>query len=440
MLTQEFILYIYSAFLTGVGDSVELYVTLGSTAEFNCPYKETTDAVIWRGPQQLSTYAVNNKINKNVPNSRRIKIDGNFAAGEYILKLLNFTKDDEGTYQCDTINNDKALKFKIEALIAEIPNLIDGKSEYLFYAKLKETINISFTVRSFETPMIKWVLPAGGNPGYGQINQINKTMFQAIFTLTAENAYQFGSYGLRIRNDAGDVFIKIHLLSSDVRIVKTDIHCNMWSSVNLTCQTTSDIALTFENIWVHTYNDVLIGKQAGQIKGNFSVLSLPFCVYQNTGNYSCKWFNSTEEYTARATVYVRSRPVCAEKKVQHVGDGLLLEVKFYSDPAPGLVFWYYKDNIITSVDKYQRHLKLATVQLTIQTKIVTTNGFVAILIIKNFTESDIAVYKCAIKNSLDVIDVHFTTKMITEAMLERNRTDIHQMTGKYINLVDPISN
>lgn len=93
-------------------------MTLGSTAELNCPFKKTTDALIWRGPQQLSTYAIDNKVNIDIPHSSRIQISGNFTAGEYILKLHNFTKDDEGTYQCDTISNNTAVKFKIVMQIA----------------------------------------------------------------------------------------------------------------------------------------------------------------------------------------------------------------------------------------------------------------------------------------------------------------------------------
>lgn len=83
----------------------------------------------------------------------------------------------------------------------------------------------------------------------------------------------------------------------------------MNSTINLTCQTTSVIALAFESIWVHTYDDVIIDKIAGQIVGTFSVLSIPFCTLKDSGNYSCYWFNKTAKYFAQTTVHVRSKYV-----------------------------------------------------------------------------------------------------------------------------------
>lgn len=60
-----------------------------------------------------------------------------------------------------------------------------------------------------------------------------------------------------------------------------------------------------------------------------------------------------------------------------------------------------------------------------------TNGFVAILIIKNFTAFDIAVYRCCVINDIDVIDVYFDKQTIVEVLPESNGKGTHAMTSKF---------
>lgn len=102
------------------------------------------------------------------------------------------------------------------------------------------------------------------------------------------------------------ITIFVHFIASYIRIMERQTSCDMWSSINLTCETTTTIASALKHIWVQTYNDVTIEERVGHIEGNISVLTIPFCVYQDAGNYSCKWYSKTDEYIAIATVHVRS--------------------------------------------------------------------------------------------------------------------------------------
>lgn len=90
--------------------------------------------------------------------------------------------------------------------------MIAGRKDYILYAKLLDTFLISFDVKSFKDPLIEWILSAGGKVSQWQLNQFNRSLFEATSTLIADNPFQFRLYDLQIKEGSGYVNIKILLV------------------------------------------------------------------------------------------------------------------------------------------------------------------------------------------------------------------------------------
>lgn len=95
-----------------------VFVTEGNTVNFSCPFKAVTTPITWRGPQNLTTFSINNNINMQIFKFQRITVIGNSAIGQYNLSISNFTRKDAGLYRCDTMLNNLAIKHEIVVQIA----------------------------------------------------------------------------------------------------------------------------------------------------------------------------------------------------------------------------------------------------------------------------------------------------------------------------------
>lgn len=65
----------------------------------------------WDGPglngSNFTTYSDNLIIDENLPNAQKLEIVGNISAGEYSMKISNFSSEEEGLYRCSEFVNNR---------------------------------------------------------------------------------------------------------------------------------------------------------------------------------------------------------------------------------------------------------------------------------------------------------------------------------------------
>lgn len=95
-----------------------IFVKEGHTVNFSCPFKAVTTPITWRGPQNLTTYSIDNDINMQIFKFQRITVIENSESRQYNLSISNFTRADAGLYRCDTMLNKQAIKHEVVVQIA----------------------------------------------------------------------------------------------------------------------------------------------------------------------------------------------------------------------------------------------------------------------------------------------------------------------------------
>lgn len=85
-----------------------------------CPFTSKSRPVLWFGPGdgKLETFAVGDKINKNIKTYDRLLVVGDHTAGVYNLKISNIQTEDAGQYKCHSIKNGAAVEatFKLSII------------------------------------------------------------------------------------------------------------------------------------------------------------------------------------------------------------------------------------------------------------------------------------------------------------------------------------
>lgn len=76
-------------------------------------------ATSWDGPSSNSSnifnetpYTVNNHIVQQLPNAKNIMLVGDIRVGEYNLKIINITQNEEGYYKCNAQRENQLFEFK----------------------------------------------------------------------------------------------------------------------------------------------------------------------------------------------------------------------------------------------------------------------------------------------------------------------------------------
>ena len=113
---------IFKNFIVGMlADSVMLRDTLcaniGETVELRCPYTSHDLQLQWRGPPHLTVLSFGKEIKTSLGNYDRFELYGNHDNGELNLKIINFTRSDEGDYLCILNVNGKAVQSSLQVYI-----------------------------------------------------------------------------------------------------------------------------------------------------------------------------------------------------------------------------------------------------------------------------------------------------------------------------------
>lgn len=95
-----------------------MFVKEGYTVNFSCPFRAVTTPITWRGPQNLTTYSINNIINRDIFQIHKVTVNGNSTTGRYNLSISNFSMADAGLYRCDTLINTHSMRHEIIVHIA----------------------------------------------------------------------------------------------------------------------------------------------------------------------------------------------------------------------------------------------------------------------------------------------------------------------------------
>lgn len=128
--------------------SVIIYAKEGYPVTLTCPVKTHFEPFTWRGPRNLTIYSIGNKCNPYLPQHDNIAITGDHSAGEYKLKLQQYTLSAAGHYQCDIVVNGKPAIFDIIVRTA-------GKT----FLRYNNILILQKTLKSQKsgTPRIIWV-------------------------------------------------------------------------------------------------------------------------------------------------------------------------------------------------------------------------------------------------------------------------------------------
>ncbi|CAC5374669.1 unnamed protein product [Mytilus coruscus] len=107
-------------FKTEVSSDI-IYVKENSSVILVCPFLEEKEPIIWRGPPNFKIYGINGEINRDLNNIKHKAVILKNGKRKYNLKIVMFSKNDQGFFSCDTMKDRKTVKHTIEALIAESP-------------------------------------------------------------------------------------------------------------------------------------------------------------------------------------------------------------------------------------------------------------------------------------------------------------------------------
>ncbi|CAC5379483.1 FCER2 [Mytilus coruscus] len=100
-----------------------IYAKNGDPVELSCRFTSPSTTHVWRGPKRLTTYSLDLVINEDLEQKDNILITMNITTGNYILRILNYGKDNEGLYQCESVVKGHLTIYKVEIKSAEEPIL-----------------------------------------------------------------------------------------------------------------------------------------------------------------------------------------------------------------------------------------------------------------------------------------------------------------------------
>lgn len=87
-----------------------MFVKEGYTVNLSCPFRAVTTQITWRGPPNLTTYSINNIVNRAIFKIHKVTVNKNSVTGRYNLSISNFSMADAGLYRCDTLINRISMK------------------------------------------------------------------------------------------------------------------------------------------------------------------------------------------------------------------------------------------------------------------------------------------------------------------------------------------
>lgn len=97
-------------------------------------------ATSWDGPSFLplsvfneTPYAVNDQIVQQLPNAKNFMVVGDISVGEYNLKIINLTHNEEGYYKCNAHRGNRLFELQYFLKIKGMQFYLQSNFEILVY-------------------------------------------------------------------------------------------------------------------------------------------------------------------------------------------------------------------------------------------------------------------------------------------------------------------
>ncbi|XP_052062611.1 uncharacterized protein LOC127702451 isoform X2 [Mytilus californianus] len=184
--------------------------------------------------------------------------------------------------------------------------------------------------------------------------------------------------------------------------------CESNSEIKLTCQEENLPDLFHFGKWIHHYNDVEIRQMDGFSSGKQTFIQIPFCTYEDIGNYTCTVTDSrknTTVFNSTTFLSVPGPPVIVNSSVvKHTSKAeCLLSVEFYSFDEKSAVTWYKNGRLLHSSEHQRPNVKATTHSVNMHNIEVPVKAKIATLQLKPGCDVDMSIYRLTVKTE------HFST-------------------------------
>ncbi|XP_076111767.1 uncharacterized protein LOC143080009 [Mytilus galloprovincialis] len=184
--------------------------------------------------------------------------------------------------------------------------------------------------------------------------------------------------------------------------------CESNSEIKLTCEDDNLPDVFHFGKWIHHYNDVEISQLDGVSSGKQTSIHIPFCTYEDIGNYSCIVTDSRKNTTVfNSTVFlsVPGPPVIVNSSIikDHSEAECVLSVQFYSFDEKTRLIWYKNGRLLHSSERQRQNVGPATNYVNMHDIAVPVRAKVATLHLKPGCDVDTSVYRLTVKTA------HFST-------------------------------
>ncbi|XP_076111766.1 uncharacterized protein LOC143080008 [Mytilus galloprovincialis] len=184
--------------------------------------------------------------------------------------------------------------------------------------------------------------------------------------------------------------------------------CESNSEIKLTCHDDNLPDVFHFGKWFHHYNDVEICKLAGFSSGKHTFIQIPFCTYEDIGNYTCSitdtrknttvFYSTTFLSVPGPPVIVNSSLVKYKSKAE-----CLLSVEFYSFDEISTLTWYKNGRLLHSSEHQRPNVRQTTHIVNMHNKDVPIKAKIATLQLKRVCDVDTSIYRLTVKTA------HFST-------------------------------
>ncbi|CAC5388702.1 TTN [Mytilus coruscus] len=184
--------------------------------------------------------------------------------------------------------------------------------------------------------------------------------------------------------------------------------CESNSEIKLTCQDENLRDVFHFGKWIHHYNNVEIRQLDGFSEGKQTSIPIPFCTYEDIGNYTCTVTDSRKNITVfNSTTFlsVPGPPVIVNSSiVKHTSKAeCLLSVEFYSFDEKSEITWYKNGRLLHSSEHQRPNVRPTTHTVNMHNIEVPVKAKIATLQLKPGCDVDTSIYRLTVKTN------HFST-------------------------------
>ncbi|XP_052062615.1 uncharacterized protein LOC127702452 [Mytilus californianus] len=180
--------------------------------------------------------------------------------------------------------------------------------------------------------------------------------------------------------------------------------CESNSEIKLVCQDENLPDVFHFGKWIHHYNDVEIGQRDGFSSRKQTSIQIPFCTYEDIGNYTCTVTDSRKNTTVfNSTVFlnVPGPPVIVNSSI--VKDNskaeCVLSVHFYSFDENPAINWYKNGKLLHSSERQRPNVSPTTHYVNMHNTEVPVKAKIATLHLKPGCDVETSIYRFTVKTA-----------------------------------------